>query len=105
MPTIEFSIIDAKDSGPVEICAKKGENYNDYYGRACNEKNAMIMAEATAEYLNSLLDLQSQIKDTYESLLIENTLVKGEDEDEVDSIGYERYKSFIKPGADNLYYT
>ena len=102
MPKLRFRPIDAKEScsyEPIEIG----------YDRANNMHNAKIMVHANAEYLNALLDLQKCIKDKFEPQLIENIKAKNEPEyiENVDGFANleKEYKTLIKPGADNLYYT
>ncbi len=90
---ISFSLIDAKEGEVVGI-------RDNPYGRSENKHNALLMIQAEAEYLNGLLELQTQIKKKYEPQLIENNPVDGEEDlDDVNS------KGLLKDGADNLYYT
>lgn len=67
--------------------------------------NAKIMMYAITEYLNTLLDLQRQIKEKYEHQLILNERVESEPEDLDWMTFHRKFKELPKPEAGNLYYT
>ena len=100
MPGLDFAMIDAKDSELVGI--NNGELY-------ANTHNAKVLAHAVAEYLNGLLALQKQIREKYESQLIENKPVDGEPtvwkEGCPDDVYSEEQKGLLEKDADNLWYS
>ena len=92
---ITFAMIDAKDSGVIDID----------FERPKNKHNAILMGQAEARYLNGLLELQEKIKEIYEPQLIENEEKDGVDEMDADEIAYEERNKTLKPAADNLWYS
>lgn len=94
MPEFGFDLIDAKDYPVVHL---KGTQW----GMANNEHNARVMAKAEADYLNKLSELQQYIKGMYESQLIDNSPVEGEDPGR---IFHEEWEKNIKVDARDLRY-
>lgn len=96
---IEFAMIDAKDS---QLVGVGGD-------RPLNVHNAKVISAAEAEYLNSLLALQEEIKSEYEPQLIENIPVEGEpegwDEGSPGDVQERELKDKLEKGTGNLWYS
>ena len=96
---IEFAMIDAKDS---QLVGVDGD-------RPLNVHNAKVISAAEAEYLNSLLALQEEIKSEYEPQLIENIPVEGEpegwDEGSPGDVQERELKDKLEKGTGNLWYS
>ena len=96
---IEFAMIDAKDS---QLVGVDGD-------RPLNVHNAKVIAAAEAEYLNSLLALQEEIKSEYEPQLIENFQIEGEpegwDEGSPGDVQEKELKDKLEKGTGNLWYS
>ncbi|KKN33227.1 hypothetical protein LCGC14_0805660 [marine sediment metagenome] len=93
---IGFGLIDAKDGEVIDMGG----------GGPHNIHNAKIMAKAVARYLNDLLKLQENIRDLYESELIENKPIEGEPDDfDIADILSDETASLLEEGTDRLWYS
>jgi hypothetical protein len=107
MPELDFCQIDTKGGGsycPIGLWPSDKEKGSPY-GRPENIHNAKILSAAVVEYLNRLLDLQKEIRATYEAQLIENVAHKVENLGKAQSDISETEAKLLNPGTHNLYYT
>ena len=84
-PIIDFGLVDEKEQ-VVSINSNK----------AINKHNALLMTEIKAEYTIKLEALQERLKEKYEPQLIDNSLIKGESEDEINKVHYKKLAELLQ---------